>query len=378
MISSYNPGMRVPRALWTWIRQFAIAFAVWTVLALVYGFEQVRATLVMEDRHITLWSALRPAFQTYWVYALLTPATIQFARRVELRRGRAMRFALTHAAGFLGFVVSQSILRILLFPVHNPRTGAVIPRSPALLYNIILVFLNDDIFMYVPIVGGTMAYSAYVQNRQRELAQTQLRAQLANAELQILKMQLHPHFLFNTLQAISTLVGKDPQTAKRMIALLGDLLRAAIDRTGEQEVPLRHELDLLDRYVQIELVRFGDRLHVDFEIDDATQDALVPALLLQPLVENAIRHGALSRSGPAAVRIRSAVEGTLLVLSVEDDGAGLPPLEQRNAGGLGLENTRARLERLYGTGQRLQLENRIGGGLRVTIEIPLRAWEPHP
>jgi hypothetical protein len=370
--------MRVPGALWTWIRQFVIAFAVWSVLALVYAFEQVRAILVMEDRHITLWSALWPAFETYWIYALLTPPTIQFARRVEFGRGRVLRFVLTLAAGFLVFVLAQSVLRVLLFPVHNPRTWAVLPRGFALLYNVILVFVNDDIFMYVPIVGGTMAYSAYVQNRQRELAQTQLRAQLAGAELQILKMQLHPHFLFNTLQAISTLVGKDPQTAKRMIALLGDLLRAAIDRTGEQEVPLRHELDLLDRYVQIELVRFGDRLRVDFDIDDAVQDALVPALLLQPLVENAIRHGALSKAGPTAVRIRGLACGNELLLTIEDDGAGLPPVSQRNPTGLGLENTRTRLDRLYGPGERLKLENRAGGGLLVTIGIPLRAWGPRP
>lgn len=365
----------MPRALPSWIKQFAVAFSVWSVLALVYGFQQVPVLLVMEDRRITLWSALWPAFETYWIYALLTPAVIEFSRRVEFRRGHALRFTLIHGTGFVGFVASQAVLRVLLFSVHNPRTGVIYPRSLSLVYGVILVFFNDDIFIYFPVVGAVMAYTAYVQDRQRELSQSKLQAQLASAELQILKMQLHPHFLFNTLQAISTLVGKDPQTAKRMIALLGDLLRAAIDRTGEQEVPLRDELDLLDRYVQIELVRFGDRLRVDFDIEEGAQDALVPGLLLQPLVENAIRHGARSLPGLSEVRIGSQIRGQRLRLTIEDDGPGLPPLDRRNPAGLGLENTRARLGRLYGSEQSLEVVNREAGGLRVAIEIPLRAGE---
>jgi two-component system LytT family sensor kinase len=365
----------MPRYVRTWTLEFAVAFAVWSVLALVYGFQQVRAVFVMEGRRIGLWTALWPAFQTYWIYALLTPAAIEFARRVELQRGRLRRFLLTHGAGFLGFAVAQAVLRVVLFSVHDPRTRVLRPRSLMLMYNVFLVFFNDDIFIYFPIVGAVMAYTSYVQNRQREISQSKLQAQLASAELQILKMQLHPHFLFNTLQAISALVGKDPHTAKRMIALLGDLLRAAIDRTGEQEVPLRDELDLLERYVQIELVRFGDKLRVDFDMEEASLDALVPGLLLQPLVENAIRHGARSQAGPAEVRIGSRIRGQRLLLTIEDDGPGLPPPDLRNPRGLGLENTRARLGHLYGSEQRLELENRESGGLRVTIEIPLRSGD---
>ncbi|HLK64826.1 MAG TPA: histidine kinase [Bryobacteraceae bacterium] len=370
--------MRVPRRLRTWTIQFAIAFVVWSVLAVIYGLQWVRQALVMEDRRIPLGTAVWPAFETYWIYALLTPATIEFALRVEFRRDQMRRFVLSHAAGFAVFSIAQAVLRLLLFPVHNPHTGAVIPRSWAMLYNLLWFYLSDNIFMYVPIVGGTMAWAAYAQNRQRELSQTQLRAQLASAELQILKMQLHPHFLFNTLQAISTLVGKDPQTAKRMIALLGDLLRATIDRSGEQVVALRDELDLLDRYVQIEQVRFGDLLRVEFEIDDATQEARVPTLILQPLVENAIRHGARSQSGPATVCVRSSVCGEQLRLTIQDNGPGMPASEKRNPAGLGLENTRARLGHLYGAGQRLELENLPAGGLLVTVEIPMCPGEQAP
>jgi len=360
------------RHLKLWTKQFLIGFAIWTVLALVYGFQQQRAMLMMEGQRITLWRALWPAFQTYWIYALLTPAVIEFSRRIELDRAGLKRLCLVHAGGFAAFVVAQSVLRVLIFSVHEPRTQELLPRSISLVWRVMFFFFNDDIFIYFPLVGGAIAYSAYQQERQRQMSQATLRSQLSSAELQILKMQLHPHFLFNTLQAISTLVGKDPATAKRMIVLLGDLLRAAIDRTGEQEVALRDELDILERYVQIELVRFGDRLQVEFDIDDATLDCKVPSLLLQPLVENAIRHGVRALAGRGGVRIASRLDGPHLQLTVEDDGPGLPPAEQQKPGGLGLENTRARLAGLYGPAQRLELQNRLEGGLRVTVEIPRR------
>jgi LytS/YehU family sensor histidine kinase len=178
-------------------------------------------------------------------------------------------------------------------------------------------------------------------------------------------MQLHPHFLFNTLQAISTLVGKDAAVAKRMIAHLGDLLRAVLDRGGAQETPLREELDLLDRYLQIEQVRFGDRLTVEMDFDSDILHYRVPSLLFQPIVENAVRHS-------ARVEIAGAVHDGRLRLTVADNGPGLPPENARRPGGLGLENTRARLKALYGADHSMELRNRPEGGLLVTVEIPAR------
>jgi signal transduction histidine kinase len=339
-------------------------------MAMIYGLQAVLAPM-MEGRAVTLWGAVWRACQTYWVFALLTPPVIEFSARVELQRGRAARFIALHCGAFLAFVFLQGVLRVLLFPVHDPRTWDILPRSIGLVWRSMLLYITDDIFIYIPIAGGTLAYVAYQQNRERELAQSKLRAQLAGAELQILKMQLQPHFLFNTLQAISTLVGKDPATARKMIALLGDLLRTVIDRTGEQVVPLKDELDLLDRYVQIEHVRFGDQLLVDFHVDDRTIDVAVPSLVLQPLVENAIRHGARSVKGRGEILVASAMRDGKLVLTVEDNGPGMPPPEQRDPRGLGLQNTRARLDRLYGSRYRFDLQNRAEGGVRATIEIPV-------
>lgn len=358
-----------------YLRQLAIACAVWAVLALVYAFDEVRAAQFMDNRHMAMWDALRPALQTYSAYALLTPAVILFAIRMEPQRKNWRAFALRHVGGFAVFGLIQAVLRVLLFPVHNPRTWVVLPRSLGLIFGVFMLFLNDDIFIYLPLAASATAWAAFRQTRERELAQSHLRERLAGAELQILKMQLHPHFLFNTLQAISTLVGKDPQAAKRMIALLGDLLHSAIDRTGEQEIPLSSELDLLDQYVQIELVRFGDKLHVDFAVDDRSLNAMVPSLLLQPLVENAIRHGARAAVGRGAVRVSSGMRDNRLLLTVEDNGPGITPTAERNRSGLGLENTRARLEGLYGSNQILEMANLETGGLRLTVEIPLRFAE---
>jgi LytS/YehU family sensor histidine kinase len=258
----------------------------------------------------------------------------------------------------VAYVALHAAARVLLLPPRSPATGLVYRRSFSLAWNVFLLNSADDLFMYVPIAGAAMAYLAYQRNRTREM-------ELAGAELQILKMQLHPHFLFNTLQAISTLVGKDPVAAKRTIALLGDLLRAVLDRGGEQEVPLRDELDLLDRYAQIELVRFGDRLTIDMDFESDILHYRVPSLFFQPIVENAVRHG-------TRVEVGGALRDGRLRLTVADNGPGLPPETERRPGGLGLENTRARLRALYGATHTIDLRNRPEGGLLVTVEIPAR------
>jgi LytS/YehU family sensor histidine kinase len=185
-------------------------------------------------------------------------------------------------------------------------------------------------------------------------------------------MQLNPHFLFNTLHAISALVHKDVEAADRMIARLSDLLRYALESTDAQEVPLRQELGFLNRYLEIEQTRFGDRLTVRLDIAPETLDALVPNLVLQPLVENAIRHGIEPRAKPGRIDLRARRENGRLKLEVCDNGVGLPsgriPEE-----GVGLSNTRARLQQLYGEGHCFELGDAPGGGLMVSVELPFRA-----
>src|SRR5262249_40591374 len=199
-----------------------------------------------------------------------------------------------------------------------------------------------------------------------ELKASQLEARLAQAQLQALKMQLHPHFLFNTLHAISALMRKDVEEADRMITRLSDLLRLTLENVGAQEATLRQELEILGRYLEIEQRRFGDRLQVKMEIEPETLDARAPNLILQPLVENAIRHGIAPRSAPGLIEIRASRAGDKLELQVRDNGVGLPtdhrePIKE----GVGLANTRARLEQLYGAAYRFEVNNFYRCGMIV-------------
>jgi LytS/YehU family sensor histidine kinase len=199
----------------------------------------------------------------------------------------------------------------------------------------------------------------------------QLEAQLAEARLDALRMQLHPHFLFNTLHAISALMARDVPAARRMMTRLSDLLRFSLEQEVTDEVPLAEELDFLDRYVEIQRARFPDRLHVEMDVEPDAQAALVPRFMLQPLVENAIRHGIDRRPGGGRVVVRARVNDHRLKIEVEDNGPGFPSGADYREG-VGLRSTRARLEHLYGGGGELDLAAAPGGGALVRVVIPVR------
>jgi len=209
--------------------------------------------------------------------------------------------------------------------------------------------------------------------REQELAAAQLETQLVQAQLQALQMQLQPHFLFNTLHAISTLMHRDVDAAEKMLARLSDLLRLTLENGSTQTVMLKDELEFLKKYLEIEEIRFADRLTIRTAIAPDALDALVPNLILQPIVENAIRHGIAPRAQPGRVEITARRVDGKLRLEVQDDGPGLRPGNGRE--GLGLKNTRERLARLYQGAHRLELESPPEGGVRVTLEIPFRSAE---
>ncbi|HZB44051.1 MAG TPA: histidine kinase, partial [Pyrinomonadaceae bacterium] len=227
------------------------------------------------------------------------------------------------------------------------------------IYGLVLVFAH--------------ASSYYRRYREGELRAVQLQAQLSQAQLQALKMQLHPHFLFNTLHSISALVHKDPEAADRMIARLGDFLRLTLENSGTQEVTLQKELEFLQCYLEIERIRFQDRLTTRMEIDSRSLDSRVPNLILQPIVENALRHGIAPRSTPGRIEISAKRNNGSVRIEVKDNGPGISAISATNGRfreGLGLTNTRARLEQLYGEAHRFELANDPHGGLTVTLEIP--------
>lgn len=230
-------------------------------------------------------------------------------------------------------------------------------------------------FGLIVVADYAIEYSRRYQNGLVRAAN--LQAQLAQAQLQALRMQLDPHFLFNSLHAISALVHDDPDGAEIMIARLSDLLRLSLDSSRVQEVPLSQELKYLDLYLEIERTRFADRLSVFFDIDPATTGALVPNFILQPLVENAIRHGIGNKMSDGRVSITSLLRDGSLMMKVSDNGPGLAEDDEGTSGrvGVGLATTRARLERLYGNAQSLVLQNVGSGGVEARILLPFRPSE---
>jgi LytS/YehU family sensor histidine kinase len=297
-----------------------------------------------------------------WVFVYL------LVRRVPLgRRNWPGRLLLHLAAGGV-FALAKPLLD---YPVIR---YFYCPHPEALTFpTFYLMSLSGHYFNFVLICWAMMgvghAWNSYVTSWEQGLRSAQLEAALARARMQVLKMQLQPHFLFNTLNSISALVTQDPPAAERMVARLGDLLRLALKEADVQEATLDRELRFLQLYLEIEQVRFGPRLRVELDVAPEVLDACVPHLLLQPLVENALRHGAGRKAGPARVVIRGRRADARLRLEVEDDGGGLPDWFRE---GVGLGNTRDRLRRMYGDGQALRLEGGPAGGVRVTVDLPFR------
>jgi LytS/YehU family sensor histidine kinase len=231
-------------------------------------------------------------------------------------------------------------------------------------------------------MGLYYAFDYHRRFRDRELVAAQLETQLTTAHLQALRMQLHPHFLFNALHSAAMLTMIDPEGAHRVLVQLSALLRTTLDRSAAAEVPLAEEIDFVDRYLAIEQIRFQDRLRVEIQADDDALSATVPNLILQPLVENAVRHGIARRTGARCLTIRGHRQNGSLVLEVEDDGPGLPGGwtigRPQAGGGVGLTNVRARLERMYGADGRLELlapageDGKPRQGVLARVTIPYR------
>ena len=308
---------------------------------------------------------------TYWyAWAVLVPGIIWLARRYRFGRHTWRRAAAVHTGGVVVATVAHAAMvisaRVLILEAAG-REAAWWPEFKE------LVFLNFDweMMTYWAVVGLSHALDFHRESQERELAAVQLEARLAEAQLQALQRQLHPHFLFNTLNTISALMHRDTEAADAMLERLSDLLRLTLDRLDVQQVRLEQELDFIDKYLEIERTRFGDRLDVQYDIDADVLDAWVPTLLLQPLVENAVRHGIAPKVGGGRVSIAARREDRDLRLIVADTGFGLPTDTLKAfKQGVGLSNTRSRLEHLYGDRHRFEFDRPAEGGLAVTVVIP--------
>jgi LytS/YehU family sensor histidine kinase len=304
-----------------------------------------------------------------YLWALATPLVFWLARRFRIERQNWRSRIMFHAFGGLALVGTMSALHFLIFMPYIGRTSEITAFRD---FQYVFFNLDRQLCIYWLLLLLSHVVNYYNSYRKGRLQAAQLRTELVQSQLEALKMQLHPHFLFNTLHSISALLTKDVDAARSMITRLGDFLRLTLENAGTQEVTLQQEMEFLNGYLEIERVRFQDRLTTLVNVDPLMLDVPVPNLILQPIVENAMRHAIATHADCGRIEITAMPRNGALHIEVRDNGPGLPvdhdTIHLRK--GVGLANTRARLERLYGADHLFELTNDPAGGLVVTLEIP--------
>jgi len=349
----------------------AAALGLWGGLALLFA-----APLALAG-HAPWRSAVRFGISFWALWLLFLPAVAWLAFRFPIERRRLLRHVGLH---LLACLLMAGANRAAFRAAENilPRTQPSAPSGPPNAFGAFLSLRAAlDVLVYWSLVGACQAVTNFRSSQERERRAAELEALLAGARLQTLRMQINPHFLFNTLNSVAALVYTNPRAADEMLGDLGGLLRRSLDSMEEQEAPLERELDFAGAYVRIEQRRFGERLRLELSAPGELMNALVPALILQPLVENAVRHGIEPRRGPGLISITAAREGKHLRLTVRDDGRGLREADSTGSArrGVGLANTKARLRGLYGADQRFSFGAAEPQGCLVEIRLPLR-FEP--
>src|SRR4051794_24089534 len=311
------------------LSKWALIFACWTFLAFLFSGPQMIQAIRL-NRTAEGWQSVIGELIFSYLWLALTPVAIWLSKSFRIEGGQRFKSLSVH---FVACVVLL-LIDVLLFTIISIPFGWYANLNPFWnrYFLLILNFTPSNVMFYWGIVVIEHALDYYRKLQERELRASQLEAQLAQSQLQVLKMQLHPHFLFNTLNAISALIRESPDEADEMVSRLGDLLRMTLETAGVQEVPFKKELEFLKHYLNIEQTRFQDRLKVVMVIEPETLDGLVPSLILQPLVENSVRHGVAPRPEGGCIKIKAWRDDSLLRLEVEDDGPGLsgdaPPKER--------------------------------------------------
>ncbi len=346
----------------------------WGVLfALVLSFlTAVRDVAFMEEAqplYIWLW-ALAAQLTLFMYWAFVTPIVLHVMDWIRRRRFHRLRALAIHiglysllGGGFCAFV---AVVNVKLWPMYGRTWKWSLFLKP---WNLCALLMNSALKYYVPVLLGGFLYAYYRAMREQEVRSSELKQQLSQSQVRLLRMQLHPHFLFNALHSISTLTYTDAAKADRMIMLLSDMLRISLETHDVVLVPLREELQYLAKYLEIEQVRFSDRLETRFSIEPSALSVDVPNLILQPLVENAIKHGISKQPGPGRIEIIARKERGGLLLAVEDNGPGFA--RNSSKGGLGTLNVSERLRSLYDSRARLNLRNLEPHGARQELFIPL-------
>jgi signal transduction histidine kinase len=326
----------------------------------------------MDAHPLPASEALLLTLPRWLILGALAPLVAAVANRVPLDHGRWRRALPVHVAAGTTFALLHLVACVI---VYGFLLEGMPNRFPFRLSRLLTVYFAGDLLIYGALVGIITAVRYSREARMRAIASSNLEARLAEARLEALRAQLNPHFLFNALNATSVLAMKgERESVVRMLGAIADLLRIALDKKLPHEIPLSAELAMIDGYVEIQTARFSDRLTVLKEISDEALAGLVPSMILQPLVENAVEHGVAARPGSGSVSIRARREGPSLKIEVRDTGPGFglraPHGQEGARDGIGLGNTRARLQHLYGAAHRLEMGNVDSGGAFVAVSIP--------
>ena len=346
--------------------KWALIFAAWTLIVLTFSV-QAYVFAVARGRPDNFWHEFLAASSDWYIWAALTPVVLFLCRRFRITSQKWLPAVLVHLAASVVISFVQLAIQVRLNFIVNPGYKMTYWR---VIYFFATFKGHINLLTYWVIVALNHGVYYYEQSRARELAWSRMETDLANAQLQVLNMQLHPHFLFNTLHSISTLISDDPQAARQMVLQLSELLRASLNKIEQAEVPLKQELELLDCYLSIEQTRFKDRLVIEKEVDSAAMVCNVPTMILQPLVENAVRHGIGKHRQADHINIVARYENNLLQLEVRNRIGSVENGSLAPARGIGLSNTRARLEQLYSTHYSFEITNREGGGVAVKLSFP--------
>ena len=340
-----------------WLR--AVRYlTLWTVVAAFFAI-QVRLDYAYLGQQIGWLEAFALALAEWYAWALLSPLLWWLARRFPFERDRWLKAVLVHLPASLFITLVKVLIEFGFVGLTN------IPFRPPQMAD-----LNASLLTAWLIIGVCQALLHYRSAQERRARALDLESRLARARLDLLRAQLQPHFLFNTLHAVTTLMHRDVHAAESMLTRLADLLRLSLDLRDRQEVTLREEMELTEAYLAIQRIRFGQRLEVSVRIDPSALDARVPTMILQPLVENAVDHGIARRATTGHVELNADCEGERLRIVVRDDGPGLDGKALNE--GVGLANTRERLEQIHGDRASLQVRSPDGGGVEAELWIPLR------
>jgi two-component system, LytTR family, sensor kinase len=350
--------------------RYGLIWGVWTIVTLFFS-TQAYVSMLSSSKG-SAGSFVRDVLSQAsicYLSAIATPLILWLARRYHIERHNWLRRLLLHLLFSLGVV---SAILVVNYPMFMAIWGETARITAFGLFRFLYLNLDRWLFIYWAILFMSHAFNYYNNYRKGELKAAELRTQLVQSQLEALKMQIHPHFLFNTLHSISALLSKDTEGARRMIVRLGDFLRLTLENSGSMEVTLQQEIEFLKGYLEIERIRFQDRLTTDIRVDPEVLDVRVPNLILQPIVENAMRH-AVGNSKSGRVEVVAVPQNGAVRIEVRDNGPGIQAdgiLDARRGRGVGLVNTQARLAGLYGDSARFELSNNPSGGLVVALEIP--------